>query len=202
MCCRSTAWMVVLVCGAGLAALEAADVSVQQADSFARKMAVVAQQGTAGLRGTPTPRRTPFTETEVNSWFAYRGQELLPSGVTDPHVTIVGNGKVEADATVDLETIAKRRSTGRTLDPWSFLGGRVPVTLSGVLHTENGTGRFELEEAAVSGIPVPKSLLQDMVSYYSRTADAPEGLRLDEPFTLPARIRQIEVGQGQAVVVQ
>jgi len=49
---------------------------------------------------------------------------------------------------------------------------------------------------------VPKSLLQELVSYYSKTADKPGGVSIDEPFALPAGIRQIEVGQGQAVVVQ
>jgi hypothetical protein len=191
-----------LACGFGLAVVQAAGVSEQQADAFARKMALVTQQGASGLRSAPGPRRTPFTETEVNSWFAYRGRGILPPGVAEPRVTIVGNGKVKADALVDLDAIAKQRSTGRALDPWSYLGGRVPVTLTGVLHTQNGTGRFEVEEAALSGVPIPTSLLQDMVSYYSRTADDPEGVRLDDPFKLPARIQQIEVGQGQAVVVQ
>jgi hypothetical protein len=76
------------------------------------------------------------------------------------------------------------------------------VTASGILHTQNGRGRFELEQAAASGVPIPKAILQDMVSYYSRTSDDPEGLRIDQPFALPARIRQIELRQGQAVVVQ
>jgi len=203
MSSRVSASISLLVCGLGLVALQAAGVSEQQADAFTRKMAVVAQQGAGSFRGVaPGTRRTPFTESEVNSWFAYRGQEVLPNGVTEPQVTIVGNGKVRALATVDLEALARRRATGRLLDPWSYLGGRVPVTLSGVLHTQNGVGRFELEDAAVSGVPIPKTLVQDMVSYYSRTADDPEGVSLDDTFRLPARIRQIEVGQGQAVVIQ
>jgi hypothetical protein len=127
---------------------------------------------------------------------------VLPTGVTDPRVTIVGNGKLSAAATVNLEEIAKRRATGGVLDPWTYLGGRLPVTLSGVLHTQNGVGKFELEEAAVSGIPVPTSVLQDIVGYYSRTPNDPEGVRLNDSFRLPAQIKQIEVGQGQAVVVQ
>ena len=203
MSSRVSASVFLLVCGFGLVVLHGAGLSEQQADSFARKMAIVAQQGTSSLRGVaPGPRRTPFSEAEVNSWFAYRGQDVLPAGVTQPQVTIIGNGKVTAVATLDLETLAKRRSTGRMLDPWSYLGGRLPVTLTGVLRTENGSGRFELEEATVSGVPIPKTLVQDMVSHYSRTADDPEGLRLDDTFTLPARIRQIELGQGQAIVVQ
>jgi hypothetical protein len=54
----------------------------------------------------------------------------------------------------------------------------------------------------VSGVPIPRTILQEMVSYYSRTAEDPGGISIDEPFALPAGIRQIEVGQGQAVVVQ
>jgi hypothetical protein len=194
---------VLLLCGVGFAALQAAAVSEQQADAFSKKMAMVRQQGTSGFRGqSPGPRRTPFTEAEVNSWFLYRSGEVLPAGVSEPRITIVGNGKVTAAATVDLETIAKRRSTGRALDPWSYLGGRLPVTLTGVLRTQDGIGNFELEEASVSGVPVPTSVLQDIVAYYSRTADDPGGVRLNDPFRLPSQIKQIEVGQGQAVVVQ
>jgi hypothetical protein len=193
----------VVLSGVGLAALQAAAVSEQQADAFTAKMAIVASRGVSGVKSQArAPQRTPFTETEVNSWFAYRSRDVLPAGVSDPRVTIVGNGKLRAAATVDVDEIAKRRSSGRVLDPWTYLGGRLPVTLSGVLHTENGVGKFQLEEAAVSGIPVPTSVLEDIVGYYSRTADDPEGVRLDDPFRLPAQIKQIEVGQGQAVVVQ
>jgi len=71
-----------------------------------------------------------------------------------------------------------------------------------VLETKSGRGRFDLQSATLAGVPVPKAILQELVSYYSRTADHPDGVRLDSPFELPAKIQQIEVGQGQAVVVQ
>ena len=189
-----------LVAAATLA-VQGAAVSRQQADAFAKKVAVIVQQGEDTARAAK-PRRTPVSEAEVNSWFTYRAQPLLPQGVSQPSLTIIGNGKVMGGATVDLEAVGKRRGSGGTLDPWSYIGGRVPLTVTGVLHTQNGRGRFELQEADVSGVPVPKMLLQELVSYYSRTDDHPEGLNLDQPFQLPANIRQIEVGQGQAVVVQ
>lgn len=192
---------VLVACVFGLTFAHAAGISKQQADDFDRKVELINRHG-SGPEETPGPRRTSFTEAEVNSWFAYGGRELLPVGVVLPKVTILADDLVKAEAIVDLEAIAKRRSTGRTLDPWSYLGGRVPVTASGTLRTGNGRGSFELEQATVSGVPIPKAILQDMVSYYSRTSDAPEGLRIDEPFQLPARIRQIELKQGQAVVVQ
>ena len=36
--------------------------------------------------------------------------------------------------------------------------------------------RFTLETAAVSGIPMPKSFLQELVSFYTRTPDYPNGI--------------------------
>jgi len=201
MSSRFSIWVLLLLSGVGLGALQAAGVSQQQAEAFSKKMAIVKEQGTSGSK-SQAARRTPFTETELNSWFAYRGGEVMPAGVSEPRVTLIGNGKVKAAATVDLEAIAKQRSSGRTLDPWSYLGGRLPVTLSGVLRTENGIGRFDLEEAAISGIPVPASMLADIVSHYSRTADDPEGVRLNDNFKLPSQIKQIEMGAGQGVIVQ
>ena len=88
------------------------------------------------------------------------------------------------------------------LDPWRLVGGRVPVNVTGTLHTKDGVGRFELESAEISGVPVPKLLLQEMVSFYSRSERTPQGVQLDNPFKLPANIQQIEVGQGRAVIVQ
>ncbi len=76
------------------------------------------------------------------------------------------------------------------------------MNVTGVLHTRDGLGRFELQNADIAGVPVPKPLLQQLVSHYSRTEKNPAGVGLDEAFALPAKIRQIEVGQGQAVIVQ
>lgn len=204
MSSRASLWISLLVCGVGLGVLQAAAaLSEQQADAFSRKMAIITQQGseTSTKGAAKGPRRTSFSEAELNSWFTYRSQEVLPQGVSEPRVTIVGDGKLKAAATVDLDSIAKQKSGG-ALNPWSYLGGRLPVTVSGVLRTQDGMGRFDLEEAAVSGVPIPKSIMQEIVAYYSKTDDAPAGVRLDDGFKLPAKIQQIEVGQGQAVVVQ
>jgi len=54
----------------------------------------------------------------------------------------------------------------------------------------------------VGGVAVPPMLLQEIVSFYTRSAEAPRGVWLDEPFPLPARIDRIEIARGQAVVVQ
>lgn len=184
---------------AGTAVL-AAGMSPQQADAFARKLDQIERRAAAPRSASPS--RTPVTETELNSWFMYRAQPLLPSGVSDPKLTIVGNGKVMGTVVVDVQQVAKKRGSSGAFDPLSLLGGRVPITVSGVLHASNGRGQFELQEADVSGVPVPKPLLQQVLAYYSRSPEHPDGVQLDAPFELPANIRAIEIGQGQAVVVQ
>jgi hypothetical protein len=45
-------------------------------------------------------------------------------------------------------------------------------------------------------------VLADIVAYYSRTANDPEGVRVNDTFRLPSQIKQIEMGAGQAVIVQ
>ena len=201
---RLSAAVVGLLVAAGVAlpnlALQAADISKQQADLFARKVAQIVGQGDRNQK--PGTRRTSVSETELNSWFAYSATPLLPAGVAEPRVTMVGNGKLAGKAVVDLDTIAKKKQSGGTFDLWNLIGGKVPVNVIGTLRTKDGQGSFFLESADVSGVPVPKTFLQEMVSYYSRTPNNPRGVNLEDPFALPASIRQIDVGAGQAVIVQ
>ena len=186
-----------VVCFALLAFLvtaEAVNTSRPQSDSFAKKLAIIKQHAAESPKSA---RRTTVTEGELNSWFVYRAPPLLPVGVKDPSVTVVGNGKLVGVVTVDLDDVGKSKSGA-----WNVLGGRVPISLSGVLRTKDGKGQFELQSASLSGVPLPKFLLQEIVAHYTRSEDHPNGIRLDDPFDLPASIKQIDVGQAQAVIIQ
>ena len=187
---------VVAVAGASVCATGA---SKQDADMLRQKVAVISSHGE---RGVNRPLRTTITENEVNSYFVFDGREQLPTGVVDPSVTILGTGRVAGRAVVDLDAVRKSKATSSLFDPTNYLTGRLPVTATGVLSTSNGMGRFQLEGATVGGVPVPKLLLQEIVSYYSRTPEKPAGIGLDDPFALPARIREIQVERGQAIIVQ
>lgn len=200
MTTRASVFAVAAALALGLATLHGAGaVSRQHADAFAKKLAVITQTAQAEK---PVSRKTPVSEDEVNSWFTYRAQPLLPEGVSKPTLRAIGNGKLMGDITVDLEAVGRKRGSGGTLDVWSYLGGKVPLTVTGILHTKEGRGRFELQSASVSGVPLPKTLLQELLSYYSRSENHPQGFKLEDPFELPAKIREIQIGQGQAVVVQ
>ena len=77
------------------------------------------------------------------------------------------------------------------------------MTATGILTTSNGVGRFELESASVGGVPIPKLLLQEIVSYYSRTPENPAGLEPRRPVRAAgAHPRDSGRSRDEPIVVQ
>jgi hypothetical protein len=192
-----------LVAAALLSTVSHADVRVTRRDATLLKQKVDAIT-VYGLKPVVAkePRRTTVTENEVNAYLVYEAKEQLPTGVVEPSVTALGPGRVSGRAVVDLDAVRKSKNPTSLLDPMNYLFGRLPVTAVGTLTTSNGVGRFALESASAGTVPIPKMLLQEIVSYYSRTAQNPAGISLDDPFALPSRIREIQVERGQAIIVQ
>jgi hypothetical protein len=176
-----------------------ASLTKRDADSLLRKLVQINEN--AAVPRAKSARATTVTEPEVNAYLRYHARGEIPPGVTDPYVTIVGSGRLEGRATVDLDAVRRQKKRG-WLDPLGYLTGRLPIEASGVLQTSEGVGRFTLDSASVGGVPVPKVVLQEIVSHYSRRPEDPDGVGLDDAFELPARIREIKVGTGQAVVIQ
>jgi hypothetical protein len=184
-----------------LVAVPHADVRTSKKDAalLKQKVATITAHGEKAIK---QPRKTILTESEVNSYLVFDAKEQLPAGVVDPWVSALGPGRVSGRAVVDLDAVRKSKKPTSLLDPMNYLFGRLPVSAVGTLTTSNGVGRFELESASVGSVPIPKVLLQEIISHYSRSAANPAGLSLDDPFALPARIREIQVERGQAIIVQ
>lgn len=173
----------------------------RDADAFKVKVAEITRRG--GVTVTADTRaRTTVTESEVNSYLAVEVADALPSGVVAPTVTLLGQGRTKGQAVVDLDRVRQGMGATSALNPLSYLRGRLPVVATGTIESHDGVARLQFESASVSGVPVPKFVIQQIVGYYSRSARYPSGVNLDEPFTLPARIREILVERGQAIVVQ
>ena len=174
--------------------------SQQDAVRFQAKLTRIETFAGARVRSART-QSTDLTDAEVNAYLRYGAGVQVPVGVTEPTLTALGNGRVSGRAIVDLDAVRQQKQRG-WMDPIGYLSGRVPVTAAGTLTTSNGTGRFVLESAELSGVAIPKFVLQELLSYYSRTAETPAGIDMDAPFQLPARIKEIRVGMGTATVVQ
>lgn len=178
----------------------AADVLTPQLSAAFAKKIVLAQK-MAGQKSSKD-RPTAFSQAETNSYLKFGAGDLLPTGLTQPLVTMIGQGKVSGKAVVDLDIVRQKQGSGGWLDPTSYLTGKLPVTASGRIVTWDGKGRFELESAEISGVPIPKSFLGQMVTFFSRTADNPRGSSIDDTFELPAEIRRIDVEYGRFVIHQ
>jgi hypothetical protein len=176
--------------------------SKRDADLLKQKVATITAFGDRPSSPSSQIRRTSVTESEVNAYLGSDGRSQLPAGVVEPAVSILGTGRLSGRAVVDLDAVRRAKASQSWFDPTNYLTGKLPVTATGRLQTSHGVGRFELESASVGGVPVPKLLLQEIVSHYSRSAQNPSGINLDDPFALPARIREIQVERGQAIIVQ
>ena len=168
------------------------------ADAFYAKMVQIASHGLADKRPA---RKTTLLERELNAYISVHAKSELPAGVLEPIVTILPDGRLTGRATVDLDAVRTSQDRGM-LSPWALLRGQLPVEAFGILRTQKGVGAFTLESATVGGLPVPKTILQELVTYYSRSESQPQGIDIEAPFRLPANILEIRTAQGQALVVQ
>lgn len=199
-----------LIAALGLAAV-AVTVSAAQArtaggalsrDDAARLRQKVTTIVERGMAPKPASGSTVVTERELNAYLAYDSSADIPPGIASPRLVIHGDRRVSATAIVDLDAVRAQRKSRGLLDPMNYASGKLPVAAAGLLDARDGLARFTLESASVSGVSIPKMVLEEVVAYYTRSPQFPQGIDIDDPFPLPARIRQIDVRRGEALVVQ
>ena len=76
------------------------------------------------------------------------------------------------------------------------------MIVRGDLVTHEGQGQFKLQSAETNGIPLPKSLVLDLLANYTRTREKPQGFNIEKPFDLPVGIREVIVNAGEVIVAQ
>ena len=208
---RGACWLAAAVLAGTTAATMSAADAYTRADSTSMRQKIeriveAEQKVTQGRapqgQQAPGSLTTPLTQNEVNSYLRYDLKPQVPVGIADPVITILGEGRLLGEAVVDLDAVSKANPPKGFFDPMRLLTGRLPVRVQGVLTTSRGQGQFALESAYIAGVPVPKSVLQTLVTHYSRSQEKPNGVGLDDPFVLPAAIREIRVEPGRAIVLQ
>lgn len=171
-----------------------------EADRAAEKLTAVMSRSLLAPAQGPA-LRTTFSDREVNAYMAHQGQADLPVGVTAATVTFGGDARVETRAVVNLDLLraAQPRSP---LDPLAYVSGQLEVLVVARFAASGGKGVLSYESGAVKGIRLPRAIVAELVNFYTRTPDLPGGIVLDQPFDLPARIREVAVQRGTATVVQ
>jgi len=188
-----------LLCAVVVSSIAAPPFARESGERLAQKIDEINKNAAADPVRSKT---TPVSELEVNSYLAFNGKNKIPRGLANPEIRMVGDGQLAGRVHVDIDEFKQSRSSGGMMDPFSYISGQVPVTARGVLRTKDGTGQFQLASAEIHGVPLPKRIVQELVTFFSRTTENPNGFKIDAPFKLPAKIREIAVNQGQALVVQ
>ena len=191
--------MVSALAGAVLFAQQ--DTMARDSKSMEQKLSALLENGQLPA-GKAKPLRTTFTENELNAFMVLSKDVELPVGVRDTRITIDGGNHLSGRAVVDLDKVrlSQKRSV---LDPMNLLlRGTVEVKAQGNVFAANGKGTFQLESASAGGVPIPKSVLQELVYFYTKTPEHPNGFNIDQPFDLGYNIRAVEFARGSATIIQ
>jgi hypothetical protein len=170
-----------------------------EGDSMERKLGIITDRGSLPTDKPGPTVKTTFTDRELNAYLQYNGQSRLPVGLREPSITLPAANRFDGRAVVDLDEVRKSKDYG-------FLGlllqGTHELKLSGTFSGSNGKGLVHISKASLDGMEVPQTLVETLVSHFSKSPDLPGGFQLDKPFDLPSRIRTLQVLSGAITVVQ
>lgn len=178
----------------------AQDSSRAEADRMSRKVQAIVERALLPPND-PTPLRTTFTDRELNAYLTHHSEEALPPGLKQAQVLLLDHQRVQTRALVDLDAVRTSQPRG-WFDPMAYVKGTLEVVMLGAFSGANGKGVYRYESGTAGGISIPRAVMQEVVTYYTRSPDFPKGINLDEPFDLPAAIREVQVRRGAATVVQ
>lgn len=181
-------------------AARAEDQSRAEADRMGKKLVAIVQRSMF-VPTKAAPLRTTFSDRELNAYLALHGTEQLPTGIKNARVQMYDANKLETRAVVDLDAVRTSQVRG-WLDPLGYVTGSLELVTIGTFSGSAGKGVFRYESGTLGGVPIPRAVMQEVLAYYSKSADLPKGINLDEPFPLPAGIREVQVRKGAATVVQ
>ena len=194
-------WIVGLMVLLGVAAPAQQGGSPTAADGreFESALARILLNAATPRRGGP--REVVITERAVAGFLRFQAADSLPPGLTDPVLRMEAGGRLTVTATVDLDAVREQQSPGR-LNPLRFLGGRLPVTAVGTVRSARRTLTIDIESAQVGSLPVPATLVAELVRIYTRSDRYPDGIDVSEPVPLPSGIEAVRIESRRTVVVQ
>jgi hypothetical protein len=191
----------VVVCGAlAVASARAAQGPTRaEGDAMDRKFMAITERGNLPPERLRSSVKTSFTDRELNAYLMFNGQSRLPVGLREPRVTIPAPDHFDGRAVVDLDDVRKSKDYGML---GMLLQGVHEIKISGTLSGAHGKGIVHLSAASLDGVSVPQTLIELLVSHFSKTPDMPGGFQLDKPFDLPSNIHILHLQTGVITVVQ
>jgi hypothetical protein len=137
------------------------------------------------------------TEPEVNAYLNLSPSVKMPRGLSDVVVRLETE-RIHATGLLDLEKVRDKMPNLSPLSPLYWLSGQVGVLLRGRVLNDDGFASIEWEDVRVGNVPVPISLLHQIVSSTTKSEEHPDGFDIRAPFALPYSMRQVRIQPGRA----
>ena len=170
-------------------------VDPSSANSLDRKLQTIRQRY---ADGTQNPKRYNVTEEEANAYLLYCVSEHLPEEVTEPWVRF-SQDQVQGGAMLDMKLLQTHLGESTLL---KYLEGEVPVEILARVRAEGGVGQVELESVTLAGVPLPQTLIEQLLSDAAKSPALPEGVRLNDVFPLPYGLTSARFRTGRLILRQ
>lgn len=142
------------------------------------------------MRKPGPPRKMDFTESEFNSYIAYRIDAEKENVMKELRLKILDRNRIEGKIFLDLK--------GQKLP--ALLKPQMNLYFAGVLATRVGEARLDFQKLFLDDQQVPLMLL-DLVAYVATKLGKSDPVSLHDWYALPPGIKDIQTGAGRITVV-
>ena len=174
-----------------------AGLSWAEAESLSHKLESIDRRQRQPRGGRARSESVLVTQGELNSYLNLSLAPQLPPGVSGLRVALQSE-RIHARASVDLDKVRAEVPSATGWGPFSLLGGSVPVELRARLVSGDGFGTVEVEELRLATLPLPVSVLEQLVSSATRSSGNPRGFDILAPFRLPYTVKRVRIEPGRA----
>jgi len=136
-------------------------------------------------RRSKPARRMDFSESEFNSYIAYRIEAEKEKIMKELKLKLFVGNRVEGMAAIDLR--------GQNLP--SFLKPEMNLYFEGILITENGWARVDFKKLFIDAQQLPVAVL-DLIVLAAAKASNDEAGKTNDWYLMPRGIRELKTGLG------
>jgi len=139
-----------------------------------------------------------LAESDLNAYLASEIRKRERKDVEHLSVKMKDENRFLTSLTVNLDQVdIKTDSMTRKLFR-ALLRGTQTIEMDGKLTTDKGKGTYEVESATMNGLPLPATLVNEIIAAVGKQQDPP--FDPTEPFELPYKIQSITVSSGKTTI--
>ena len=166
-----------------------------RSDYLSIKQKFLTIQNGRAARGT----RVPIPSTELNAYVQTELPKVVPQGIREPVVELLGNNSARATAYVNFLKMQNARGQAPGWLMRNLLNGEHQLVVTANMNSAKGSAVVYLTRVEIGGVPVEGAALNFLIENYL-LPNYPEA-RIGKPFQLDYNMDRVEVKPGVAYVV-